>query len=164
MAVNWVLPVRGVQAVLSIVVLGLMSYVASWWSSHWRQMSPHEVNFIVFSSVWSILSLGALLVLPWKLPRVAESGLVRVLLVGVEGLATLFWLSSFIALAVFLSDRICFGTVCSVAKAGTALSAFEFVVWAVTAVVAVLNLVRGGRGVGSGSGKGEPKVEMHQGV
>lgn len=26
MAVNWVLPVRGAQAVLSIVVLGLMAY------------------------------------------------------------------------------------------------------------------------------------------
>jgi hypothetical protein len=47
-----------------------------------------------------------------------------------------------------------------VAKAGTALSAFEFVIWAVTAVVSVLGLVRGGRTVA----KGEPKVEMHQGV
>lgn len=29
MAVNWILPVRGVQAVLSITVLGLMAYGAS---------------------------------------------------------------------------------------------------------------------------------------
>ena len=123
-------------------------------------MSPAEVDFIVFSSVWSILSLVALIVIPWKMAHMAENGIMRFVLLGVEGLATLFWLSGFIALAVFLSDRICFGTVCSVAKAGTALSAFEFVLFAVTMVFAVLKVFRGGRS----SGARNPKVEMHQGV
>ena len=73
----------------------------------------------------------------------------------------LYWFAGFIALAVFLRDRICFGAVCEVAKAGTALSAVNWLVWAVSlglsAVVAfrreqIAPMLK------------EPKVEMHQGV
>lgn len=158
---NWVLPVRGLQALLSLVVLGLMAYVASWWSSHWRQLSPTEVNFMIFSPVWSLVALAVLIVVPWKLPRAADAQVPKLLLLVLEGVTMLYWFGGFIALAVFLSDRICFGTVCSVAKAGTAISAFQWVAWAVTTVFSVLRTFKGGARAGRG---GEPKVEMHQGV
>lgn len=70
------------------------------------------------------------------------------------------------ALAVFLSDRICFGTVCDVAKASTAISAVNWVAWAGTFGWGCVKMIRGG-GLGfarKDAGVGEPKVEMHQGV
>ncbi|KAF2688594.1 hypothetical protein K458DRAFT_400752 [Lentithecium fluviatile CBS 122367] len=163
MAINWVLPVRGVQVTLSCVVLGLMVYVASWWTSHWRQMSPVEVNFMIFSPVWSLLALAALIVVPWKMPYVAQNSGPKIGLLVLELVTTLYWFGGFIALAVFLNDRICFGTVCSVAKAGTAISALNWVAWMATLVLGVVRLFFK-RGAASGGVKGEPKVEMHQGV
>ncbi|PSN68493.1 hypothetical protein BS50DRAFT_634058 [Corynespora cassiicola Philippines] len=162
MAVNWVLPMRGVQAALSVVVLGLMGYVSSWWATHWRQMAPVEVIFIIFASVISIIASSALLIVPWKMARVAEQTAPKLALISFEMFTMFCWFGGFVALAVFLSDRICFGTVCSVAKAGTALSAFTWLLWAVTAVFSVIGLFKGGRG--SAKGTNEPKVEMHQGV
>ena len=134
MAINWILPVRAAQAVLSIVVLGLMAYgtshshppsllptissikltpsVSSWWSTHWRQSSPLEINYLIFAPSWTILSLIPLLLtsLP-KYAHLTEKGSVKWALLGLEGLTMLFWFSGFVALAVFLSGRICFGMV-----------------------------------------------------
>ncbi|KAF2274222.1 uncharacterized protein EI97DRAFT_460348 [Westerdykella ornata] len=164
MAINWILPVRGLQAVLSCAVLGLMSYVASWWSTHWRQFSPHEVNFLIFSPVWSLLALAALVVLPWKAPSLASQKRARIGLLALDALTMLYWFAGFVALAVFLADRICFGTVCAIAKASVAVSAMSWVAWTATTVVGAVRLFRGGFGGGSGSGTAEAKVEMHQGV
>ncbi|KAF2789597.1 hypothetical protein K505DRAFT_365478 [Melanomma pulvis-pyrius CBS 109.77] len=163
MAINWVLPVRALQAVLSIVVLGLMAYVSSWWSSHWRQVSPAEVNWMIFAPVWTILALVALIVVPWKMPHIANAQLPKIGLLVLEGLTMVHWLAGFLALAVFLSDRICFGTVCQVAKAGTAIAAFQWVAWAVTLVVSGMRVFGRGRAAAAPMLK-EPKVEMHQGV
>lgn len=83
----------------------------------------------------------------------------------------LYWFGGFIALAVFLSDRICFGTVCDVARASTAISAVNWLVWAVTFGLGVMRVVKGGSGGWSlrkksslGAGVEGGKVEMHQGV
>jgi hypothetical protein len=91
-------------------------------------------------------------------------------ILALEGLTMLYWFGGFVALAVFLSDRICFGTVCDVARASTAISAVNWLVWAVTFVFGVVQMVKGGQGgwsfgrqsVGKEAGSG--KVEMHQGV
>ena len=40
----------------------------------------------------------------------------------------IFWFAGFLALAVFLSDRVCFGHVCSAAKAAAVFGAFEWCV------------------------------------
>ncbi|KAF2471301.1 uncharacterized protein BDR25DRAFT_333958 [Lindgomyces ingoldianus] len=162
MAINWVLPVRGLQMVLSIVVLGLMAYVATWWNNHWRQLSPSEVNWMIFSPVWTLFAVCALIIVPWKMPHIANSNVPKLGLLGLEFLTMTFWFGGFIALAVFLSDRICFGTVCSVAKAGTAISAFQWAAFAATTVLSALRTFK--RGGSSMGGSVEPKVEMHQGV
>jgi hypothetical protein len=134
MAINWVLPVRAVQFVLSVVVLGLMAYgtflspfsfpttlhpsdfplsVSSWWSTHWRQSSPSEINYLIFAPSWSLLSLVPLLLLQLvpKFESLRDKASVKWALLGLEGLTMLFWFSGFVALAVFLSGRICFGMV-----------------------------------------------------
>ncbi|KAF2640791.1 hypothetical protein P280DRAFT_327544 [Massarina eburnea CBS 473.64] len=162
MAISWVLPVRGVQFALTVTVLGMMGYVANWWQTHWRQMSPVEVNFLIFAPVWSLLALPVLTIVPLKFPRATESAGPKYGLLALELITSLYWFGGFVALAVFLNDRICFGAVCSVAKAGTAVSAINWAAWTVTLVAGIVGLFRRG---GSGMGKSaEPKVEMHQGV
>jgi len=47
---------------------------------------------------------------------------------GVEGLTMIFWFAGFLALAVWLGNRVCFGHVCSAAKAATAFGAFAWYV------------------------------------
>ncbi|KAH6868810.1 hypothetical protein BKA58DRAFT_317599 [Alternaria rosae] len=169
MAINWILPVRAAQAVLSIVVLGLMAYVSSWWSTHWRQSSPMEINYLIFAPSWTILSLIPLLLtsLP-KFSHLSEKGSVKWALLGLEGLTMLFWFSGFVALAVFLSGRICFGMVCDVARASTVISSVSWLAWAVTFVFGVIGVVKGrSGGMSMGFGSRAPKnkeVDMHQGV
>jgi hypothetical protein len=132
MAINYILPIRAVQAVLSITVLGLMSYgaplqpkalflfyllspiaVSSWWSSHWRQSSPSEVNFLIFAPSWTVLTILALVLAQLRYSHLTSSKGAQWSLLALEGLTMLFWFGGFVALAVFLSDRICFGTVCT---------------------------------------------------
>ncbi|KAJ4369738.1 hypothetical protein N0V83_005501 [Neocucurbitaria cava] len=164
MAISWIHPVRGVQALLSVVVLGLMAYVSSWWSSHWRQLSPSEVNFMIFAPAWSILALTALLVIPMKFSHLLASPAARYGMLGLEALTMLFWFGGFIAMAVFLSDRICFGTVCDVARAGTVISAFNWVAWTVTFVFGVIGVVKGGAMSFGKKRTVTKEVDMHQGV
>ncbi|KAH7412174.1 hypothetical protein DE146DRAFT_642472 [Phaeosphaeria sp. MPI-PUGE-AT-0046c] len=167
MAVNWVIPVRAVQGVLSLTVLGLMAYVSSWWATHWRQSSPMEINFLIFAPSWSVLALAALVVVPMKFSHMLSSKGAKMGLLALEGLTMLYWFAGFIALAVFLSDRICFGAVCDVARASTALSAVTWLSFAVTFVFGVVQMVKGGSGgwsIRKKSSGGEGKVEMHQGV
>lgn len=90
----------------------------------------------------------------------AEQASGRAILMAVEALSMLFWFAGFVALAVFLTDRICFGTVCAIARAGAALSAFNWLSLTGTTVFNAIRLYKKG-GIGSRSG---PKVEMHQGV
>jgi len=128
--VNFMLPLRGAQAVLTIVVLGLTSYVSNWWANYWRDMSPTEVNFLLFSSVFSLitttyLSLAALN----KLPALASN---RYALLGADVMTMIFWFGGFVALAVFLSTRVCFGNVCNVAKASVAFGALNWVLFAIS--------------------------------
>ncbi|KAF2264287.1 hypothetical protein CC78DRAFT_533349 [Lojkania enalia] len=114
---------------------------------------------MIFAPVWTVLSLVPLILLPLKWPYMATGSPGKFLLLALECVTMLYWFSGFIALAVFLSDRICFGTVCSVAKAGTAISAFQWVAFAATVVGGVMSLFKKHGGVAR-----EPKVEMHQGV
>lgn len=159
---NWMLPVRAVQAVLSIVVLGLMAYVSSWWATHWRQSSPIEINYLIFAPAWSLLVLAPLILTSLsKFAHVAEKGAVKWALLGVEAMTMLFWLSGFVALGVFLSGRICFGMVCDVARASTAISAISWVVWSVTFSFGVIALLKERKAVANYASK---EVKMHQGV
>jgi hypothetical protein len=139
---NFVLPIRIAQIILAILVLATSAYGerASALSailvlSHrlannrllsvasvYRNGSPSEINFLVFTSLWTILALIYLTLTSWKLERFAHPWIIC----GVESLTMLFWFAGFIAAAVFLSDLItCAGHACSAAKAATVFAAFE---------------------------------------
>ena len=121
-----------------------------------------EVNFLIFSPTWSILALAALVVVPMKMSTLASSTAGSFGLLALEVLTMLYWFGGFIAMAVFLRDRICFGAVCDVAKAGTALSAVSWLVWTGSLVISVVTMLRKRNEVAPMLK--EPKVEMHQGV
>ena len=84
--------------------------------------SHSEVNFLVFSSIWTLLALIYLSLTSWKLERFAHPWIIC----GVESLTMLFWFAGFIAAAVFVSHlNTCGGSACSSAKAATVFAAFE---------------------------------------
>lgn len=93
--------------------------MVNWWNGYWHQGSPSEFNFLIFASVWSILALVYLIVVPWKFADRAVGHKFGIL--AAEAVTMIFWFAGFVALAVFLSDRLCFGQVCNVAKAVSSL-------------------------------------------
>ncbi|PNS13856.1 hypothetical protein CAC42_1347 [Sphaceloma murrayae] len=151
---RFMLPVRAVQAVLTVLVLGLTGYVVSWWSGYWRAQSPSQINFLVFVSVWTILALTYLVLAQWRFERFAH----KYAILGAEALTMLFWFAGFIALAVFLSDRVCFGSVCNSAKAAAAFAAFEWVFFAMTTTMATIHVFRTRN---TGETKAAPEMAAH---
>ncbi|RMY38768.1 hypothetical protein D0865_13007 [Hortaea werneckii] len=178
-----VLGLRISQAILAIIVLGLTAYgalskpfqtdlqtcsltarntVANWWSGYWHAMSPSQINFLVFSAVWTILALLYLIVVPW---RFSETKLHhKFAILTAECLTMLFWFAGFIALAVFLSDRVCFGHVCSAAKAAAVFGAIEWALFAATTTMASLHVFRSRGSPVHDGGKADPNVNLQEGV
>ncbi|KAG9543660.1 hypothetical protein KCU77_g18951, partial [Aureobasidium melanogenum] len=135
---NFILPIRIAQVIIALIVLGTSAYV----TSSFHNGSPSSINFLVFSSVWTLLALIYLSLTSWKLERFAHPWIIC----GVESLTMLFWFAGFIAAAVYLSDLItCAGKACSSAKAATVFAAFEWVLFAVTTALAVMAVLGRGR-------------------
>jgi hypothetical protein len=87
-------------------------------------MSPTEINFLLFCSVFSLITTTYLgLAAINKLPAAANN---RWALLAADATTMTFWFAGFIALAVFLSRRVCFGNVCNIAKAAVAFGAFNW--------------------------------------
>ncbi|KAF2840285.1 hypothetical protein M501DRAFT_1002605 [Patellaria atrata CBS 101060] len=139
MAFNFTLPLRIVQILFSVIVLGLLAYVANWWNQFWWTSSPSEINFLIFCSIWTLLALVYLIIAPWKFPVAAH----KFAILGVEVVTMIFWFAGFIALAAFLGNgRECRGSVCNSARAGVAFAAFEWLLFTATTVMAVLHVYR----------------------
>ena len=88
-------------------------------------MSPAEINFLLFSAVWTLLALIYVVgttVQTLRINRFAN----RYAVLALDALTMTFWFGGFVALAVFLGARVCFGNVCNVAKAGVAFAALEW--------------------------------------
>jgi hypothetical protein len=68
------------------------------------------------------LSLAYLVVAPARFPVAAH----KFGILAAEALTMIFWFAGFIALGAFLGNRVCFGTVCNVARTAVAFSAVEW--------------------------------------
>ncbi|KAH9883071.1 hypothetical protein J1614_000439 [Plenodomus biglobosus] len=154
---------RALQAATSITVLGLMAYVSSWWTKHWRQAAPSEISFLIFAPAWSLAALIPLLLLPLSFSRLVSKPVVRYGLLALEALTMLYWLAGFVALAVFLNDRVCFGMVCDVARASAGVSAVSWAIWAGSLGMGVWGAVKERRG-GVGGVAEVKNMQMMQGV
>ncbi|KAK3680954.1 hypothetical protein LTR37_021010 [Vermiconidia calcicola] len=156
-----VLSLRIAQIVLAIIVLALTAYVANWWGGYWHSMSPSQINFLLFDAVWTLLALIYLTLVPWRFSETIAHHKFAIL--AVEALTTIFWFAGFVALAVFLSDRVCYGHVCSAAKAAAVFGAFGWVCFAATTAMAVMHVLRTSNRT-SRNDKADPNLSVQDGV
>ncbi|KAF2121641.1 marvel domain-containing protein [Lophiotrema nucula] len=137
MAFVWILPLRAVQAVLSIIVLGLTAYIVdAWWS-------PDSVNFMLFVSIWTLLAVAYLVLTPTRFPQAAH----KYAIAGVEALTMIFWFAAWVAVASLWGDLHCgpYGGRCG---AGTAAIVFGAIIWltfVATTVLSALHIRRTAR-------------------
>jgi len=159
MAFNFTLPLRVAQAIITIIVLGLTAYVASDWSgsSRWSgSWSPSSINFLLFTSVWTILALAYLLVAPVRFERLAH----KFGILAVEAVTMIFWFAGWIAVASLMGDLGCgshWGP-CRAAIAAAVFGAFEWLLFLATTIMAALHVWRTR---GSHTGKHDPAMEVH---
>lgn len=138
MAVNfpWIYPVRAIQVLFAIIVLGLIAYVIDAATGGWSS----TVNFMMFNAVWTAFVAVPYLVFgPMFIPNFPH----KFVILGVELVTMLFWFAGFIALAALLGPpKYCNSGPCHAGQAATAFGAFEWVLFLVTAVYAVMGVVR----------------------
>jgi len=152
----FILPIRVIQAVLAIIVLGLLAYASNSWSWFW---SPSSVNFLIFTSVWTLLVVAYLVIAPMRFPAAAH----RFGILAAEFVTMLFWFAGFIAVASLLGEIDCGGSdwgPCKASIAADVFAAFEWLLFAATTIMAVLHVLNTRN---SSSTKPEPALEMHHG-
>jgi len=131
-----VLGLRGVQVLFSIIVLGLSAYLVDsyWWS-------PHSVDFMLFTSIWTLLAVAYLTLAPTRFPKAAH----KFAIAAVEFLTMLFWFAAFVAVAVRWGDATWGvagrrGTFYSCGVAAIVFSAFLWLTFVVTTALAALHI------------------------
>ncbi|KAJ4301698.1 hypothetical protein N0V90_003791 [Kalmusia sp. IMI 367209] len=139
-----VLPLRAVQALFSIIVLGLTAYIideyrAAWWS-------PDSVDFMLFCSIWTLLAVAYLVLAPTRFPAAAH----KYAIIGVEAVTMIFWFAAWVAVASYWGDvyrgSAKHGPVYSTGVAAIVFSAFIWLAFVATTVVAALHVRRTARG------------------
>lgn len=141
MAFNYTLPLRAVQAVLAIIILGLTAYAidkfnGAWWNGDW---SPGSFRFLLFCSLWTLVALIYLILAPWKFPSAAH----KFAILAVESVTNIFWFAGWIAVAAWLGDVDCHsGTVCGSLKAATVFGAFEWLCFGATLALSAIHVYR----------------------
>ncbi|OOF94432.1 hypothetical protein ASPCADRAFT_208938 [Aspergillus carbonarius ITEM 5010] len=155
MAANfpWVYPVRVIQAIFAIIVLGLTAYYISWFTF------SDTVNFMLFNGIWTaFIATPYLALAPVFFPQLAH----RLVIPAVEVITMIFWFAGFIALGVYLpAAEYCHWSRCRALQAATVFGAFEWVLFLATSVVAVLDA---SRSQSSPSTKPTPNAHTHASV
>lgn len=154
----FMLPIRIVQALFAVIVLGVLAYASSNWAWWW---SPSQINFLIFAAVWSLLALAYLTIAPARYPTAAH----KFGILAAEVVTMIFWFSGFIALAVLLTDVGCSARnagshwgPCRAAIAGDVFAAFEWILFCATTLMASLHCWRTRS---ERSGKHDPNMEVH---
>jgi hypothetical protein len=140
-----VLGLRGVQVLFSIIVLGLTAYIVDQYTNPWASWSPHSLNFMLFTSVWTLLAVAYLTLAPTRFPRAAH----KFAIAAVEFLTMLFWFSAFISVAVLWRDIYWghgHGTFHNCGVAAIVFSAFLWLTFLVTTVISALHIRNSSRG------------------
>ncbi|KAJ9666104.1 hypothetical protein H2201_003782 [Coniosporium apollinis] len=97
MAFNFTLPLRILQALFALIVLGCTSWIVSLYDVPGVR-APSSISFLLFTSIWTLLALIYLIVAPARFPQYAH----KFGILGVEAVTMLFWFAGFIAAAVLL--------------------------------------------------------------
>jgi len=138
---SFLLPLRILQIVLSLIVLGTAGYVANWYNSDTLTASPSQINFLIFVPVWSFITIAYLEITPLYAKRASHPYAHFAL----EIITTIFYFSGFIALAVFLSKLLyCRGSVCASARAAAIFSSISCATWVLTTILLGIEIFKGG--------------------
>ncbi|KAH6622875.1 membrane-associating domain-containing protein [Chaetomium tenue] len=141
--------IRISQGVFALLVIILSGFVANWYTTTTPFPSPSQVNFLLFSGVWSLISIACIELLPRFLPRVPKPYITA----PFDLTNALFHLAGFSAHAAFLNGLLfCHGDVCHAAQASVAFAAFSFAVWSASAALTVMEAVKVRRAAGGGGG------------
>jgi len=135
MAFAFTLPLRIVQAVLAIIILGLTAYIVDvTWGT------PDSVNFMLFTSVWTLLAVVYLTVTPTYFPALAH----KYVVLALEAITMIFWFAAWVAVATLWGDWSCGsrGGVCGAGTAAIVFSAIEWLTFVATTVMAALHVHR----------------------
>ncbi|KAF2969915.1 hypothetical protein GQX73_g3706 [Xylaria multiplex] len=117
-----ILALRVAQFTLAFVVLGLSAYVANWYNVDTMSPPPAQIGWLLFVSLFTIISIGVLEGLPKFAPRFHHPYAALSLEFG----NALFYFAGFIALSTFMGRLLfCRGSVCSAARADVARTADE---------------------------------------
>ncbi|KAI9834508.1 MAG: hypothetical protein M1826_002662 [Phylliscum demangeonii] len=151
MALDFFLPLRALKLLLALIILGLTGYAAHFYDNiNYFSTSPSQVNFLIFLSIWTILVIIFLTVIPRFAPSLAHG----FILLAVEALTMLFWFAGFIALAVLVSRVSRYGIwnhrLRNTLRAAVVFAAFEWLLWTATTVWTALRVLRGERTVTTG--------------
>ncbi len=92
--------------------------------SRWGTVAPSSICFLLLNCIVTLPALAYLIMEPSHSTTSRLS--YHLVVTGIDGIVAMLWLASFIVTAIFLSERLCFGMVCSAAKAATALGALEW--------------------------------------
>ncbi|KAI0402404.1 membrane-associating domain-containing protein [Xylaria palmicola] len=136
-----ILALRAAQFTLAFVVLGLTAYVTHWYNADVMSAAPPPIGWLLFVSLFTIISVGVLEGLQRFAPRYFHPYAALSLEFG----NALFYFAGFIALSTFMSRLLyCRGSVCSAARADVAFGVFEFLLWTASTSLAAKDLVRKG--------------------
>ncbi|KAK5661497.1 hypothetical protein OQA88_11401 [Cercophora sp. LCS_1] len=135
------LAVRGIQGFFALVILGLSAYVAHWYNTDTLTASPSQINIMIFSGVWSIISILQMEVVSKFLPRLAHPWA----FLAIEFINVVLWFGSSISLALFLSRLLfCRGSVCAAAQADVVFSFVMLGAWISTFVPLTFEMCKNG--------------------
>lgn len=126
-------------------LLTIPTVVNSWngsryggWGYYYHVSSPSQVNFMLFNTIWTILVLVYLAVVP----RLMSSLYHSIVALPLLGISTLFWFAGSIALAALIGAGNCnVASVCGPYRAAQAATAFGFFIWAMFTVLTVFELL-----------------------
>lgn len=142
--------IRIVQAVLSVLVLGLEAFTVSEVNSYywgWYGGGSSIDNYAIFCSVWSLLVIAYMVFAPKLIPQLA----LPVLSLGIDMLTALFLFACWIALASQWGPGRCITSGCHTAKAAIAFSCFLWVAYMYTTVMSLLAALKYFKGSGVGN-------------
>ncbi|KAI1002194.1 hypothetical protein K3495_g6004 [Podosphaera aphanis] len=141
---------RMAQLVFAFVILVISSSIDQWTlhNAYYGTHAASPIGFLIFVPIFSFLSAAYLQFAPRFLPRnlhpTALHRFTPLILICVNAL---FYISGFIALAVYLSNlNYCRGAVCDAARADCFLSAIAYLAYVTEAVMTGSAMIRHQRG------------------
>ncbi|KAL7906869.1 hypothetical protein GGI35DRAFT_97500 [Trichoderma velutinum] len=142
MSQTLILCFRAFQGLMAAASIALAAYVVNWHLRGPHLSTPPSINFILFSPIFSVLSILYLVLTPRFAPKAAHP----VVSLSIEAINCIFYFAGFIAVAVCLGDlAFCTGSVCMAGRGTAVLAAAQFSFWMGSAIMAAKAIVRDGR-------------------